>query len=146
MAFEILEILGNISFVTARFGYTSFDEWKFVYLASVDILSAYSIQAKHFIERHTPGIHLHLGTDVALSNSSAASSADALFFLDTLEYFIPILPADSLPRILPVLETYLSPPYSTTRQAHLESAHTNFLALLARGSVLNHIPHYLSQT
>jgi hypothetical protein len=55
ITFEILEIFGNISFITARFGYASFDEWKFVYLASIDILSAYPIQATHFLERHIPG-------------------------------------------------------------------------------------------
>ena len=55
MSLTILEILQNLAFVSARFGYSAFDEWNFVYLASIDLLSANPLQAALFIDRHIPG-------------------------------------------------------------------------------------------
>ena len=38
LSLKLLEILRNLAFVSARFGYASFDEWNFVYFASIDLL------------------------------------------------------------------------------------------------------------
>lgn len=56
VALTILEILGNLGFVSARFGYSAFDEWNFVYLASIDLLSSNPFEATLFVDRHMPGI------------------------------------------------------------------------------------------
>src|ERR1700738_2291982 len=40
MAAQVLEILRTVAFISVRFGYTGFDEWNFIYLSSVDIISA----------------------------------------------------------------------------------------------------------
>jgi|SRR6266496_63480 len=55
MSLIILEILKNLAFVSARFGYSAFDEWNFVYLSSIDLLSSNTPQATTFIEKQIPG-------------------------------------------------------------------------------------------
>jgi hypothetical protein len=61
--------------------------------------------------------------------------ADALYFLDTLEHLIPILPPPIIHSILPIIGQYLQP--QSTPRSHLESAHSVFLAILARGDILH---------
>jgi hypothetical protein len=134
---RVLDILGSLAFISVRFGYNGFDEWNFVSLAAIDILSAYSIQATLFIENRIP------------SNSQSihpSSRADTLFFLDTLEHIIPILSPSTIHTILPVIQEYLSISFDSTLRAHLESAHSVFLAILARGDILHdQILIYISQ-
>jgi hypothetical protein len=55
LSLKLLEILRNLAFVSTRFGYASFDEWNFVYLASIDLLCASPPQAMAFIDTHLPG-------------------------------------------------------------------------------------------
>jgi len=57
ISIEILEILGNLAFISARFGYSAFDEWNFVYLAAIDLLAAYPLESASFIQKHVPGKH-----------------------------------------------------------------------------------------
>jgi hypothetical protein len=108
-----------------------------VSLAAIDILSAYPIQATLFIENRIPSNP---------QTTHPSSRADTLFFLDTLEHFIPILPPATIHIILPVIREYLSLSSDPTLRAHLESAHSVFLAILARGDILHdQILAYLSQ-
>ena len=51
----ILEIMKNLAFVSVRFGYSAFDEWNFVYFASIDLLSFNPPKAITFLEKHIPG-------------------------------------------------------------------------------------------
>src|SRR5271170_2285625 len=66
-----------------------------------------------------------------------AAKADALFFLDTLEQLIPVLPPETIRGILFIARHYLQPLSDPSLRAHLESAHSVFLAILARGDVLH---------
>jgi hypothetical protein len=75
-----------------------------------------------------------------------AAKADSLFWLDTLEHLIPVLPLETIQLILPVVREYLSITSDMSLRAHLNSAHSVFLAILARGAVLDdQIPAYINQ-
>jgi hypothetical protein len=50
-----LHILRNFAFISTRFGYSTFDEWNFVYLASIDLLSSFPKQVSSFLETRIPG-------------------------------------------------------------------------------------------
>ena len=51
---KILLILRNFYFVTSRLGPNALSSYNFVYLASVDILSSYPLQAERFIAEIVP--------------------------------------------------------------------------------------------
>jgi hypothetical protein len=57
MASKLLDILGNLAFISTPLGHSSFDVWNFVYLASIDLLSPDPLKSNIWIERHIPGIH-----------------------------------------------------------------------------------------
>ena len=52
-----LNILENLTFISTRFGYSAFDEWNFVYLASIDLLSPFADQVSSFLQSRIPGAH-----------------------------------------------------------------------------------------
>lgn len=52
---KVLEVLRNLTFISTRVGYSTFDEWKFVYLGSIDLLSSSPIKASMFVEKYVPG-------------------------------------------------------------------------------------------
>src|SRR5271170_1886093 len=86
ISLKLLEILCNLAFVSTRFGYASFDEWNFVYLASIDLLCASPAQAVVFVNAQLPGtfsLPVRLKSDI--QSRHPAAKVDALFFLDTLE-------------------------------------------------------------
>ena len=117
-----------------------------MYLASIDILSANANQVIAFIEKHVPGIVLNHRTDTGAIPRHPSALADALYFLDTLEHFIPTLPQDVVYRHLPIIRTYIQLPSNPALRPHLESAHSVFLAILARGDMLqDQIPIYLNE-
>jgi hypothetical protein len=66
-----------------------------------------------------------------------SSRADALFFLDSLEHLIPILPPQKVYDLLPVIRKYLQTLSDSSLHRHLESAHSVFLGILARGDILH---------
>jgi hypothetical protein len=62
-----------------------------------------------------------------------------------MEHFIPILPPEIIKQYLPLIRSYLRPSSLSLRR-HLESAHSVFLAILARGDLLqDEIPSYLTE-
>jgi hypothetical protein len=137
MAAQVLEILRTVAFVSVRFGYRAFDEWNFIYLSSVDIISAYPLHATSVIEKQIPDIQSLARTDKPIPANHPAAKADTLFFLDTLEHLIPILQPHTIHNILPIIRQYLSQTSDITLRAHLESSHSVFLAILARGDILH---------
>ena len=145
VSFEILEILGHLAFVSVRFGYSAFDAWNFVYLASIDILSAFPAQVIILLNKHIPSTPLNPPSNKASIPQHPSKAADALYFLDTLEHFISILPEDIIiQHYLPITRIYLSLSNPSFRR-HLESAHGVFLAILARGDLLHsELPTYLT--
>jgi hypothetical protein len=58
ISLKVLDILRHLAFVSTRFGYASFDEWNFVYLASLDLLSSSPTQATSFVQNYHPSISL----------------------------------------------------------------------------------------
>lgn len=144
MSVEVLEILRTLAFISARFGYSAFDEWNFVYLASIDLLTASPLQSAAFILKHVPGIYLQYIAYRDIRAQHPSAKANALYFLDTLEHLIPIIPPETINTVLPTLQAYLRPRPDPMFRAHLESAHSVFLAILARGDILhNQILPYL---
>lgn len=135
---EILEILRCLAFVSTRFGYSAFQEYNFVYLSSIDILASNPNQTMTFIQRHIPPPPSGPHTPFPARISHPAVKADILFFLDTLEYFVPILPRQEIPSLVPIVQDFLSPEESRDKK-HLESAHSVYLAILARGDIS--LPH-----
>jgi len=137
-ASKILAILSTLAFVSVKFGSSAFDEWNFVYLAAIDILTAYPAKTTTFIESCTPGT-LSLGYQlmIAVSTRHPCLKADALFFLDTLEQVIPVLPPSFIQPLLPVVESYVSNLADASLRPQLESAHSVFLAILARRDIVH---------
>jgi hypothetical protein len=137
---EILSILRSLAFVSTRFGYSAFQEYNFVYLSSIDILSSHIPQSITFIKRHIPpspaGQHPdHIPSrEHTPDHGHPAFKADTLFFLDTLEYFVPILPREDLFSLTSMVQEYLSPEKGREKKV-LESAHSVYLAILARGDI-----------
>ena len=143
---EILEILRCFAFVSTRFGYSAFSEYNFVYLSSIDILSSAIPQTTTFIQKHIPPPQTpspaiqpsHTAGTTPPRQTHPAIKANTLFFLDTLEYFIPVLSAQQTLEMVPVVRRYLGPVEGVDKKI-LESAHSVFLAILARGDIS--IPH-----
>jgi hypothetical protein len=134
---EILSILRSLAFVSTRFGYSAFQEYNFVYLSSIDILSFSIPQSITFIKRHIPSLGQHpnhIPLEHTPDHGHPAIKADTLFFLDTLEYFVPILPREDLFSLTSMVQEYLSPEKGRDKKV-LESAHSVYLAILARGDV-----------
>jgi len=146
---EILEILRCFAFVSTRLGYSAFSLYNFVYLSSIDILSSAIPQTTTFIQKHIPPPPQTYPSSVIQPSHAAGTTpprqthpaikADTLFFLDTLEYFIPVLPVKQTLEMVPVVRGYLGPVDEGVDKKVLESAHSVFLAILARGDIS--IPH-----
>src|SRR5271154_363060 len=81
-------------------------------------------------------LHLRVRLKPDIQTRHPAAKADALFFLDTLEQLIPVLPPGTIRGILFIARHYLQPLSDPSLRAHLESAHSVFLAILARGDIL----------
>jgi len=147
MSLECLEILRCYAFISSRFGYSAFSEYNFVYLSSIDILSSNTSQSIHFIRKHIPPSRT--SSPALPSHTTAAvhpsASADTLFFLDTLEYFIPMLPIQEIHQLVPVVQTYLAPHVGGDKKI-LESAHSVYLAILARGLISVSYDNYIQTT
>ena len=80
-------------------------------------------------------IDFELMQDILASHPCA--KADAIFFLDTLEHLIPCLPPACISGLLSTVRKYLQPVSDPTLRPHLDSAHSVFLAILARGDILH---------
>jgi hypothetical protein len=146
ISLRILDVLRQLAFISTRFGYASFDQWNFVYLASIDLLSSNPSQAISFVQNYNPSISLSPLSNIDSQPQHPSSKSDTLFFLDTLEHFIPILPQREVNALIPFINAFLQLPTDITLRPHLESAHSVFLAILARGDLLqNYIPSYINQ-
>lgn len=127
LAEKSLTILGNLAFISSKFGYSAFDEWNFIYLSNIDILSRYPLKASHFISQNPP----HKLPE------HPTQRADSLFYLDTLEQFIPVLPTQEIQKVLGTVYLSLDCVSEISLRAHLEAAHSVFLAILGRGDILH---------
>ena len=95
-----------------------------------------SLSSKYFHRKTYPGyLHIVLQLTIDTLAQHPSAKADALYFLETLEHFIPILPPPTIHSILPIIRQYLQP--QSTPRPHFESAHSVFLAILARGDILH---------
>jgi len=124
-----------------RLGTSSFSQYTFVYLTSIDILSAYPNQAAAFMQVISP---IRLGQIPA---NPLERSLD-LFFLNAAEYFALILPAEmSETHLIPAALPYLSAGGNNHLLDIFEAAHSVMLAVLSTPQSANiaaaHLPFYI---
>ena len=55
---------------------------------------------------------------------------------------MPILPRQEIPPLVPIVQGFLSPEKDREKK-HLESAHSVYLAILARGDITLPLEHYI---
>jgi hypothetical protein len=125
MVRQILHSLRNLYFISSRLGTESFSQYTFIYLATIDILSNYPIQADAFLKEIRP----------AVPGEIPASPLDRcldLYFLNTAEHFTLVLSAQTNEE---VLVSAAIPYLASGGNSHLlqifEAAHSVMLAVFS---------------
>lgn len=123
IASKILTILRGFYFITSRIGPNGFSSYNFVYYTALDVLSAHPTYAATFTTSIAPA---------AIAEPSLPARQLTLYFLNTTEHLLPLLPTALIEStILPTITLYLTPPPSPSLHPLFESAHTIILALIS---------------
>ena len=141
VAIQTLHTLRNMYFLLARIENTSFSQFNFIYTTAIDILAQEPRQAEAFLNEIRPH---DFGK---LSVHPYERSLD-LFFLNTAENFVSILPQDYCEQVL--LAT-ASPYLGTGGDLRLvnifEAAHSVYLAVFSFSRnyalTVKHLPQYI---
>lgn len=125
VAVQSLQILRDLYFISSRLGANAFAQYTFVYLAALDILAQYPVQAEAFLRDVRPAeagrIPLH-PLDRCLD----------LYFLNTAEHFTLVLTTQVNEELLIAAATpYLGVGGDQRLLEIFEAAHSTMLAVLA---------------
>ncbi len=143
MAIKVLRVLRGLDFVASRDSAGHFQAFRFVYLASIDILSRYPDASAGFLSQLVP---------LAVSSTMAPSTAieplrltSDLFYLNLAEHFAAVLPSAACDQLLvqpavPYLMPVTGPAPLFGAHQHLsprmvevfEAAHSATLSVLSR--------------
>ena len=125
LATQALHTLRNLNFISARLGSNAFSQYNFVYLSSIDILSAYAPEAEAFIKEIQPGNLGHIPrhpVDRCLD----------LFFLNTAEHFTMVLSSRTNEGLLTAAASpYLAHGGNNNLLDIFEAAHSVMLAVFS---------------
>jgi hypothetical protein len=141
LASQALHALRHLYFITSRLGPASFSQHTFVYLAAIDILSAYPIHADKFLKSIAPQQLGHIPRhplDRILD----------LYFLNTAEHFTLILsPATNEDLLVASAVPYLAAGENRQMLPVFEAAHSIMLAVLSAPQsadiTAKHLPFYI---
>jgi hypothetical protein len=117
---QILRSLRSVYFISSRIGTSSFTQYNFVYLACVDILSAYPAHVEELMQSIRPD-------PINVIPASPVDRASSLYFLNTAEHFALSLPPPMLEVLVAAAGPYLS---TATYPLLFEAAHSVVLAVL----------------
>ncbi|KAI9698107.1 MAG: hypothetical protein M1820_007615 [Bogoriella megaspora] len=141
IASSILHILRNLHFISSRVGSKSFSQYTFVYLASLDVLNKYPLQADTFVKEICPNFLGHIPAHPLDRNLD-------LFFLDTSEHFTLVLPPETNEELLvPATSPYLVAGGNNHLLPIFEAAHSVMLSVLSAPQsatlAAKHLPFYI---
>nr|POE79912.1 peroxisomal membrane protein pex17 [Quercus suber] len=141
VASQALTILRNLYFISTRFGATSFSQYTFVYLTSMDVLTTYPSDAKAFLQSIRPA---EIGS---VPTHPIGRNLD-LFFLNTSEHFTLVLPTETTEEVLVAAATpYLAAGGSNNLLPIFEAAHSVMLAAFSAPQnadlASKHLPLYV---
>lgn len=125
MAIQTLRILQDLYFISSRLGANTFSQYTFVFLAAIDILSQFPVQAEAFLREIRPP------SAGSIPQHPLDRCLD-LYFLNTAEHFTTVLSAELNEELLIGAAT----PYLGLGSDHrlleiFESAHSVMLAVLS---------------
>jgi hypothetical protein len=124
-ASHVLVILQRIHFISSRIGPNAFSAYTFVNLTSIDILSRYPPESKHFLETIYPAQAGQIPSHPLQRNLD-------LFYLNTSEHFtLTLSPLDNESLIVRPASAYLNPAANAQLREIFEAAHSAMLAVLA---------------
>ncbi|RPB18486.1 hypothetical protein L211DRAFT_854086 [Terfezia boudieri ATCC MYA-4762] len=125
VASKILYMLRGLYFITSRLGTQGFTTYNFVYMSSIDILGMHKEEAERWVRSLAP-------QNVGTIPSLLLLRTYDLFFLNTVEHLIPILPSPLIHDLLiPICAPYLSASHDPNLHSQFESAHSVMLAIIA---------------
>lgn len=141
LAARALQTLRSLYFISARQGSPSFSQYTFVYLTSMDILAAHSIEAEAFIQATKPIDHSSVPQHPLDRNLD-------LFFLNTAEHFTLVLPSNLCEELLiPAASPYLAAGGNNNLLPIFEAAHSVMLAVFSAPQnaqlTAKHLPFYI---
>lgn len=141
LATQTLQCLRNLYFISTRTGTDSFSQYTFIYLTSIDILSAYPSQSSEFLQSIAP---VSLGQ---IPSHSLDRSLD-LYFLNTAEHFALILSPQLNEDLLVTAATpYLAAGGNNHLLPIFEAAHSVMLSVLSAPQsadlAAKHLPFYI---
>ncbi|KAF8455413.1 hypothetical protein BGX38DRAFT_1168767 [Terfezia claveryi] len=125
VASKVLYMLRGLYFITSRLGTQGFTSYNFVYMSSIDILGMHKEEAERWVRSVAP-------QNVGTIPSPLLLRTYDLFFLNTVEHLIPILPSPLIHDLLiPICTPYLSASRDPNLHSQFESAHSVMLAIIA---------------
>ncbi|KAF1961714.1 hypothetical protein CC80DRAFT_401317 [Byssothecium circinans] len=141
LAFQALQTLRHLYFITTRLGPASFSQHTFVYLTAIDILAAYPLHVDKFLKSVAPQ---QLGQ---IPRHPLDRILD-LYFLNTAEHFTLVLsPATNEDLLVASAVPYLAAGGNHNMLPIFEAAHSVMLAVLSAPQsaeiTAKHLPFYI---
>jgi len=141
LATQALHTLRNLYFVSTRLGASSFSQYTFVYLTTLDVLSNYPIQAEAFIREIHP---VKLGR---IPEHPVDRCLD-LFFLNTAEHFtLKLTPSTNETLLIAAARPYLATGGNQNLAQIFEAAHSVMLSVFSAPQCADiaakHLPSYV---
>ncbi|MCJ1297402.1 hypothetical protein MMC08_000188 [Hypocenomyce scalaris] len=141
MAIQALHILRNLYFISSRLGQNTSSQYTFVYLAAIDILHNYPVQAEAFLREIRPA-------ELGRVPAHPLDRCHDLYFLNVAEHFTLILtPQANEELLITAAMPYLNAGNDPRLLEIFEAAHSVMLAVLATPQnadlTTKHIPFYV---
>ncbi|KAL1305564.1 hypothetical protein AAFC00_007170 [Neodothiora populina] len=141
MAQETLHAFRSLSFIHSRLGSTAFSQYTFTYLAALDVLASYPLDAEDFLKSTAPS---ELGS---IPDHPLERCLD-LFFLNTAEQLsFGLTPSISEQLVIAAAMPYLTSGGNPKLLPIFEAAHSNMLAVFSTPQNVDittkHLPFYV---
>ncbi|KAK0780016.1 hypothetical protein LTR91_020690 [Friedmanniomyces endolithicus] len=140
-AAQTLHTLRYFHFISSRLGITTFSQYSFVYLTTMDILATYPSEAEAFLEAIKPA-------DIGQVPHHPLDRSLDLFYLNTAEHFTLVLPQSRAEELLVAVATpYLAAGGNNHLLTIFEAAHSVMLAAFSAPQnvelTAKHLPFYV---
>ncbi|KAK6390356.1 hypothetical protein LTR65_005731 [Meristemomyces frigidus] len=138
---QALHTLRYLFFISTRLGSATFSQYTFVYLTSMDVLTAWPPHAEAFLRAIKPA-------ELGLVPQHPLDRCLDLFFLNTAEHFTLILPSQTSEEVLVAAATpYLAAGGNNNLLPIFEAAHSVMLAVISvphnADLTARHLPVYV---
>ncbi|KAK0247859.1 hypothetical protein LTS09_017033 [Friedmanniomyces endolithicus] len=141
LAAQTLHTLRYFHFISSRLGITTFSQYSFVYLTTMDILATYPSEAEAFLQAIKPA-------DIGQVPHHPLDRSLDLFYLNTAEHFTLVLPELRGEELLVAVATpYLAAGGNNHMLTIFEAAHSVMLAAFSAPEnvelTTKHLPFYV---